>query len=208
MRRLSLKTALFTWTNVGSAQTPAARADALMIPGPCVDFVSLVGGRGAFRTGWTTGGYDPDSHALLVFGGYRLGPDQGPDTPGSQLFGPTNYTNDLWSLDLDTFTWTELHPQGASPSNRDNAASFFDASRGRLVTFGGEQFDALANDLWSYSVAGNRWTQVTFPPGAAIPPGRTGGVSFVRETGSPASSTSTAAAPAKAAASCSTICGS
>jgi hypothetical protein len=38
------------------------------------------------------------------------------------------------------------------------------------------------NDLWVYSVAGNRWTQVSFPPGAVIPPGRTGGVSFVRET--------------------------
>ena len=46
---LDLRT--FTWTNVGTAQTPAARADTLMIPGPCVDCVSLVGGRGAFRSG-------------------------------------------------------------------------------------------------------------------------------------------------------------
>jgi hypothetical protein len=286
---LDLKT--FTWKNLGSTQAPAGRANTLLIPGPCVDCVSIVGGRGEFRTGvmfpemqtyhvktglwvkvppdklgdpfavqraaalvvavpaerhdrkgkereqdrttfyafggvgntmprfpttptglrndlavydpkdpnrgrhlvatfgekpapraWMTGAYDPDTHSLLVFGGYRLGPDQGPDTPGSELFGPTNYTNDLWSLNLDTFTWTELHPQGLVPSPRDNASSFFDTSRGRLVMFGGEQFDTVKNDLWYYSVAGNRWTQVSFPPNAPVPPGRSGAVSFVRET--------------------------
>jgi hypothetical protein len=275
----SLNLATFTWKNLGSPQTPAARANALMIPGPCAHCVSVVGGRGEFRTGvmfpemqtyhvktgrwekvppdelgtpfavqraaalvvavperhgkrktfyafggvgntqprfpttptglhndiavydpdsgwrivetsgvkpapraWTTGGYDPATHSLLVFGGYRLGPDQGPDTPGSELFGPTNYTNDLWSLDLDTFTWTELHPVGPLPSPRDNVAGFFDTAHGWLVAFWGEQFDTVKNDLWYYSRAQNRWTQVAFAPTAAVPPGRTGGVSFLRET--------------------------
>jgi hypothetical protein len=269
----------FTWTNLGSPAVPAARANAQMIPGPCVHCVSVVGGRGDFRTGvmfpemrtyhintgrweqvpagelgtpfavqraagqvvevpephgkkttlyafggvgntqsrfpttptglhndiavydthsgwrivetsgvkpapraWTAGGYDPATHSILVFGGYRLGPDQGPNTPGSELFGPTNYTNDLWSLQLDTFTWTELHPTGPLPSNRDNAAAFFDTAHGRLVVFGGEQFDGVKNDLWYYSPAENRWTQVALAPSAPVPPGRTGAVSFVRET--------------------------
>ncbi len=280
---LDLKT--FTWKNLGSPQTPAARANAQLIPGPCVNCVSLVGGRGDFRTGvmfpemqtyrvktgrwvrasraelgerfavkraaalivevpdarhprtkktiyafggvgntvpgfpttptglhndiaiydpntgpdtgwhvvktsgvkpapraWMAGGYDPVTHSLLVFGGYRLGPDQGPDTPGSELFGPTNFANDLWSLDLDTFTWTELHPQGPIPSPRDNAAAFFDTAHGWLVAFGGQHFDSVTNDLWVYSVAENRWTEVGFAPGDPVPPGRVGAVSFLRET--------------------------
>ena len=271
-----------TWTNLGSAQTPAARADVLMIPGPCGNCISVVGGRGRFRSGsdlmfpemwtyhvqsdhwdqappqelgdpfavrrssalvvavpeagnpkkktlyafggvgntlsrfpttptglrndvmvydkdagwqlvatfgdkpapraWPAGGYDPATHSLLVFGGYRLGEDQGPDTPAGQLFGPTNYENDLWSLDLDTGTWTELHPPVPQPSPRDNAVAFFDTSRGRLVVFGGGGFDGVRADLWYYSVADNTWTEVIFPPSAPVPPGRVGAVSFLQET--------------------------
>ncbi len=170
-----------TWTNLTTLETPAARAETLMIPGPCNLCVSIVGGRGRFRTGsdlmfpemwtydtpsrrwqgvpaealgdafsvrrssalvvevpeaghpektvfyafggvgntlsrfattstglrndvavygqdmgwrlaptagerpvpraWVAGGYDPNSRSLLVFGGYRLGADQGPRHP-------------------------------------------------------------------------------------------------------------------------------
>ena len=131
---------------------------------------------------WTAGAYVPASHSLLVFGGYRLGADQGPGTPGGELFGPSNFENDLWSLSLHSFLWTRLHPQGPLPTPRDNVAAFFDASRGLLVAFGGQGFDRVTNDLWTYSLAENRWTQLTLPPGAPVPPGRVGGVSFVRET--------------------------
>jgi hypothetical protein len=277
---LDLKT--FTWKNLGSSQAPAGRGNTLLIPGPCVNCVSIVGGRGEFGTGvmypemqtyhvetgrwervpadelgspsvvqraaalvaavpnerhekkhratfyafggvgstlprfptlptglrndvavydpdkgwrlvntfgdkpaprgWTAGAYDPATNSLLVFSGYRLGPDQGPDTPGAQLFGPTNFTNDLWSLSLDTLTWTQLNPQGPLPSPRDNVAAFFDTAHGWLVTFGGQHFDSVTNDLWYYSMAENRWTQVAFAPTDPVPPGRVGGVSFVRET--------------------------
>lgn len=47
----ALDLATFTWTNLASAETPAARADVLMVPGPCGQCVSIVGGRGRFRTG-------------------------------------------------------------------------------------------------------------------------------------------------------------
>ncbi|HEX4960368.1 MAG TPA: kelch repeat-containing protein [Thermoanaerobaculia bacterium] len=276
----SLDLNTFTWKNLGSPQTPVGRANTLLIPGPCINCVSIVGGRGEFRTSvmypemqtyhiktgrwvkvsraelgqrfavkraaalvvgvpdahhpnqptfyafggvgntvprfpttptglhndiavydpetgwhvvktsgqkpapraWTTGAYDPATHSLLVFGGYRLGPDQGPNTPGSDLFGPTNFDNDLWSLNLDNFTWTELHPQGPIPAPRDNATAFFDTAHGWLVLFGGERFDSSITDLWYYSVADNRWTEVDLGPGALVPPGRVGSVSFLRET--------------------------
>ncbi|MDC3962258.1 hypothetical protein KEG38_51040 [Polyangium jinanense] len=278
----SLDLSTMTWTNLGSPETPAPRADTLMIPGPCGNCVSIVGGRGRFRTGsdhmfpemwtyhtksrqwelapqeeqgdpfamrrssaavvgvpaighpkkktfyafggvgntlprfattptglrddlaiydeeagwqivptygekpapraWPAGAYDPATHSLLIFGGYRLGADQGPDTPPGELFGPTNYENDLWSLSLDTFTWTQLHPEGDLPSPRDNAVVFFDTAHGGLVVFGGSGFDRVSNDLWFYSMAENRWTEMTLDPIAPIPPARVGGVSFVRET--------------------------
>jgi Galactose oxidase, central domain len=271
-----------TWTNLTSPETPAARADTLLIPGPCGNCVSIVGGRGRFRTGsdlmfpemwtyhvnsrhwdavapedlgdpfvvrrssalvvtvpeaghpqkktfyafggvgntlpafpttagglrndvavydknvgwnavptfgdepapraWATGAYDPGSHSLLIFGGYRLGPDQGPDTPSFELFGPTNFENDLWSLSLDTFTWLELEPDGPLPSPRDNVAAFFDATRGGLVIFGGQGFDALSNDLWFYSVADDEWTEIALAPSSPVPPPRVGGIFFVHET--------------------------
>ena len=270
-----------TWKKLASPP-PAARAEAVMIPGPCDDCVSVVGGRGRFRTGsdqmfpemwtyhvqsqhweqassdnlgdpfavrrssalvvevpqagqpgkktyyafggvgntlprfattptglrndvavhdeatgwrlvttsgekpapraWAAGGYDPDSHSLLVFGGYRLGADQGPDTPAGELFGPTNYENDLWSLSLETLTWTRLQPEGPLPSPRDNAVSFFDAAHGGLAVFGGQRFDGLSTEMWFYSVKDNRWTEVAFGSGSPIPPARVGGISFVRET--------------------------
>jgi hypothetical protein len=279
----ALDLATATWTNLGSPDTPAPRADTLMIFGPCGNCVSIVGGRGRFRTGsdrmfpemwtyhvksrrwvevapgelgdpfavrrssalvvavaepghpqhkktfyafggvgntlprfvttpggvrndvavydkssgwslvttfgeepapraWPAGGYDPGTHSLLVFGGYRLGPDQGPETPPGELFGPTNYENDLWSLSLDTFAWTRLEPEGPLPSPRDNVPAFFDTRRGGLVIFGGQSFDTLNSDLWFYSVAQNRWTPVALAAGSPVPPARVGAVYFVRET--------------------------
>jgi Galactose oxidase, central domain len=278
----SLNLATATWTNLASPGTPAARADALLLPGPCGNCVSIAGGRGRFRTGsdlmfpemwtfhvksrqwkevqpqhlgdpfavrrssalvvtvpeaghphkktfyafggvgntlprfattpgglrndvalfdtssgwslvptfgeepapraWSTGAYDPAENAILVFGGYRLGPDQGPDTPAGELFGATNYENDLWSLSLDTFLWTELEPEGPLPSPRDNVPAFFDTTRAGLVIFGGQGFDGLSSDLWLYSTADRAWSEVALDPASPLPPPRVGGVYFVRET--------------------------
>ncbi|NJL27174.1 MAG: hypothetical protein HC897_04435, partial [Thermoanaerobaculia bacterium] len=290
---LDLTTA--TWTNLASADTPAPRADVLMIPGPCGNCVSIVGGRGRFRTGsdlmfpemwtyhvkskkwkkvkpqhlgdpfavrrssapvievpeaghpqkatsyafggvgntlsgfpttptglrndvivydknsgwssivtlgeepaprgWSAAVYDPTHHAILVFGGYRLGPDQGPTTPPFELFGPTNWTNELWSLDLDTSTWTQLEPEGPVPSPRDNARGFFDASRGGWVLFGGQEFDRPVNDLWFYSVAENRWFEVALAPASPVPPARLEPSTSCVKRPTPTSFTSTAEPP-------------
>lgn len=278
---LDLDTA--TWTDLAGPDTPAPRADVMMIPGPCGNCVSIAGGRGRFRTGadlmfpemwtyhvnsrewkpvtggqlgdpfairrssaavvevpeggnhpnkklyyafggvgntlprfattpdglrndvavyeknegwslvetsgeepppraWATGSWDPTGFQMLFFGGYRLGEDQGPDTPAGELFGPTNFENDLWSLDLQTFTWTRLEPEGPLPSPRDNVPSFFDAGRGGLVIYGGGGFDGVRSDLWYFASAENRWYEIALAPGSPVPPGRVGGVHWVRET--------------------------
>ena len=130
---------------------------------------------------WSAGAYNPTTNSILIFGGYRLGEGQGPDT--TNFFGPANFENDLWSLSLDTFTWTRLQPQGPLPSGRDNAAAFFDTSRDGLVVFGGQGANGLSNELWFYSVAENRWSQAALASGSPIPRPRVGAVFFVRETG-------------------------
>ena len=278
----ALDVATATWTRLTADDTPTPRADTLVVPGPCGNCVSIVGGRGRFRTGmdnmfpemwtyhvnsqkwkevqpqhlgdpfllrrssatvvtvpdaahpqkettyafggvgntlpkflttptglrndvmvydknagwnlvptvggepvpraWATGVYNPINHSLLIFGGYRLGPDQGPDTPPFELFGPTNYENDLWSLDLDTFLWTELQPEGPLPSPRDNLSAFFDSSRNGMVMFGGQRSDGLSSDLWFYSMAENTWTEIALASDSPIPTARVGGIFFVRET--------------------------
>jgi hypothetical protein len=265
---LDLDTA--TWTRLTSPRTPSGRANPLLIPGPCIGCVSLLGGRGVFdgvdrmfsemltyretsgrwarvpsesvgdpfairraagaivevpdandprqktyyafgglgntlftpdglrndvavydrETGWrlietfgvkpvprawTAGVYDPARNSILIFGGYHLTAEGG-------AFGPDTFENDLWSLSLDTFTWTRLQPQGPLPSPRDNPTLFFDTAHGWLVLFGGQGFDRVSNDLWYYSVAENRWTQVVLPSTARVPRGRVGGTYFVRET--------------------------
>jgi len=281
----ALDLATFTWTNLTTNDTPAPRADTLMMPGPCGNCVSIVGGRGRFRTGtdlmfpemwsyhvnsgqweevaasdpeglgdpfairrssasvvvvpdakhpqkktvyafggvgntlpafpttptglrndvavydkdtgwslvptlgsepapraWATGVYDPGTNSILIFGGYRLGEDQGPTTPPFEIFGPTNWENDLWSLSLDTFLWTELEPAGPLPKPRDNVPAFVDTTRNGMVIFGGQAFDELLSDLWFYSVADNTWTEMALDPGSPVPPARVGAIYFVRET--------------------------
>jgi hypothetical protein len=55
--------------------------------------------------------------------------------------------------------------------------AFFYTAHGGLVVFGGSGFDRVSNDLWFYSMAANRWTELTLDPIAPIPPAR-----VVRET--------------------------
>ena len=268
-----------TWTQLASQ--PVAAADPMMISGPCAHCVTVVGGRGRFRTGgdlmypqmvsyqtkadkwreedpgdvtairrssatiievpdgpaltqrryylfggvgntlpsfpttptglrndvavydhvngwqnletfgerpaprsWYLAAYSPAAHGIFFFGGYRLGINQGPDTSPGALFGPTNFENDLWFLDLITRVWTRLEPNGEGPSTRDNARGFVDVGRNLLVLYGGQRHDSVVTDLWTYSPTANQWQEVTLPTTAAMPQGRVGSAWFVRETDS------------------------
>lgn len=131
---------------------------------------------------WSASVYNPKTHSILLFGGYRLGFDQGPDTPPWLLFGPTNFENDLWSLDLDTMTWSQIHPDSALPPTRDNVRGFMDVERQELVIFGGNRHDGTLNDIWTWSYATNEWQEIVLPTMAPKPAGRVGPASFVHET--------------------------
>jgi len=129
---------------------------------------------------WYLAVYHPAADGILIFGGYRLGFDQGPDTPPFELFGPTNFENDLWFLDLNTRVWTRLEPDGDGPATRDNARGFVDVGRNLLVLWGGQRHDGVVNDLWTYSLATNQWQELFLAE--PMPQSRVGSASFVRET--------------------------
>ncbi|KAJ9464292.1 Actin-fragmin kinase [Diplonema papillatum] len=83
---------------------------------------------------------------MVVFGGDR-------DSGDGQ-----SHLNDLWQLNLDTYTWKELHPTGDVPSARlghDCAVS-----GDTMYLFGGYQGRAL-NDMYAIDLAVGVWRSVS-----------------------------------------------
>jgi hypothetical protein len=108
--------------------------------------------------------YDPLRHRMILFGGT--------DASGQPL-------NDVWALALSgTPTWTKLLPTGTPPAARGAAVVVYDATRDRLVVFGG--YDALLNalsDCWQLSLSGTpAWSPLSLagtPPSPRFSPAAT-----------------------------------
>ena len=97
--------------------------------------------------------YDPARQRMVVFGGNDGG-------------GPRN---DVWALSLaDPPAWNYLVPDGAVPAARFGHSAVYDASRDRMVIFGGG--DPFQRDVWALSLSGSpAWETVTpegTPPAA------------------------------------------
>jgi FlgD Ig-like domain/Galactose oxidase, central domain len=79
--------------------------------------------------------YDPVGDRMLIFGGFAGGG------------GP--YFNDVWALNLaGSPSWEELQPSDARPRARAQHAAIYDATRGRMIIFGGTN-GTRRNDVWS-----------------------------------------------------------
>jgi hypothetical protein len=82
-------------------------------------------------------GYDEARNRVILLGGY------GSHYPN----GPLAYLNDVWQLDLNgTPQWTEIAPEGQTPSGRLEGAAVFDPLRQRVVGFGGTV--GMPADTW------------------------------------------------------------
>lgn len=95
--------------------------------------------------------FDRVGNRLIIFSGGDEGAFQGP------------FLIDTWSLDLATDTWA-THPSQAVPPARIKGEMVWDEANNRVILFGGHDGTDLGNtnDLWTYDLAANAWTLVTW----------------------------------------------
>ncbi|MDH5672298.1 MAG: hypothetical protein OEZ06_09125 [Myxococcales bacterium] len=96
--------------------------------------------------------YDRKRDALVVYGG----------ADESAFDFAASYFADLWSLDLETLSWTRLHRgngDGNAPEGRFWAGLVHDETRDRYLLFGGHDDQALGNrnDTWSFDPESEQW---------------------------------------------------
>jgi hypothetical protein len=94
---------------------------------------------------------DRAGNRMIVFSGGDEGAFQGP------------FLIDTWSLDLATDTWTSLQSP-ATPPARIKGEMVWDEPNNRMIMFAGHDATDLGNtnDLWTFDLATNEWTLVTW----------------------------------------------
>jgi len=104
--------------------------------------------------------YLSSSNSMLVFGGYT----------------GASWVNDLWSYNISSNTWVQLNPPNPLPSARAGHTAVYVSSSNSMLVFGGYNGASWLNDLWSYNISSNTWSQLN-PPNP-LPPGRFGHVAI------------------------------
>lgn len=122
--------------------------------------LSPVGGP-PYGRGHASGGYDPGSNTLMIYGG-------GSGNCGSPL-------SDYWVLTNanglgGTPTWTYLSPLGGGPGRRCGQTAVYDPRSNELIVFGGSNANYVYfNDVWilknANGTAGTPVWQELFPAG-------------------------------------------
>lgn len=118
--------------------------------------------------------YDPTRGVVTLFGGLV----------------DLKTTNDTWEWNGSSGLWTERTPPSGAPNPvpREDHAMGFDATRGRIVMFGGRSFPLVVfHDTWEWNGTEGRWTDLTPAPlPASWPSGRmflSGGMCFASALG-------------------------
>ncbi len=84
--------------------------------------------------------YDSDSRKLYIYGG-RL----------------ANRFDELWSFDLLTQRWSEIHPSSTlSPGPRSDSYIKYLPGRGKILLFGGDTVKGPTSEVWLYDIARER----------------------------------------------------
>ena len=74
-------------------------------------------------------------------------------------------------MDAQTLTYALLPADGPKPSARFDGPIAYEPGGGQIFLFGGRD-TSPRNDLWVYSIADRRWTEIQ--PAGALPPARSG----------------------------------
>jgi len=77
---------------------------------------------------------------MIVYGGQHTGP-----------------LDDIWALDLDSDTWTDLTP-AVKPGGRYFTALVHDVANHRATVFGGQGISTSSNEVWAFDLWTNLWT--------------------------------------------------
>jgi hypothetical protein len=96
---------------------------------------------------WAAAIYDAPRDRMVLFGGYDGGA----------------YFDEVWALTLDEFpVWSQLFPSGTPPLGRNMFVAIYDASRERMVLFGGYDWGGLHGDVWALGLSGvPSWADIT-----------------------------------------------
>ncbi len=89
--------------------------------------------------------YDAPRHRMLIYGG----------------LGSGGYLADLWSLDLDTRTWTQIATTGLVPAARARHNAIYDLMRDRMVVFGGNEGTVMSDTLHALDLGTLTWSRLT-----------------------------------------------
>lgn len=107
---------------------------------------------------WSSAGiYDPVRHQFVITGGN--------DGVSGLNYEPVA---DTYVLDLESLVWEARSHQGG-PNARLFGATAYDAKRQSMILFGGttDFFGPMLNDLWSYDLGEETWTQLSSGSGKA-----------------------------------------
>lgn len=96
------------------------------------------------------------------------------DSAGRKLFaysgGDANaftgpFLRDLWALDLDAGTWSQLSSGAGGPLARISPTLAFDAASNGVLLFGGHDDGSVGNnnDTWRFDLGTNTWSPITAP---------------------------------------------
>ena len=107
----------------------------------------------------------PDTGFLSSLAGNAAALADYNSTAGGQI--GSGFSNDLFSYDVASNTWTKVNPSGTLPSPRWRSGFAYDSTNDTILLYGGQDAAQVYNDTWVYSAAAGSWTKLT--PGQAPP---------------------------------------
>ena len=90
--------------------------------------------------------YDSKNKKLIAYGGRTGFPD-------------FNNVNETWAFDYSTQEWENLQASN-SPPWRSSHTMIYDEIGERILMFGGNDFEQVYNDLWSFDYKANNWEKI------------------------------------------------
>lgn len=95
-----------------------------------------------------TGALDRQRNRLYIFGG-----------GGEDAFTSVTFFKDLWYLDLNTLTWTQIPESGEWPRGRIKGVMDYDEARDQIILFAGHDDGNLGNDndVWAFHLETEQW---------------------------------------------------